>query len=357
MPIKIDDHNGNIFAGGNNSDGDLVLQSNRGQNRIHLDAGGGNLWLGGNGADGDLVMFREGAEHGNLAEASVHINGQKSNIFAGGNGAEGDLVLKSRSGENRIHLDAGRGNLWLGGNGADGDLVMFREDAEHGKLAEASIHIDGQKANIFAGGNGAEGDLVLKSADGDNRIRIDAGRANMWIGGNGEDGDIVLFASTGDNRTLSQATIHLNGDAGDIVLQNADCAEDFTVSKDETATLEPGTVVKLGECGGLRISQDVYDQTVVGIIAGAGEYKPGIILGRVKSDDLRLPLALMGRVSCKADASEAPIKVGNLLTTSSIAGHVMKASDPQKAFGAVVGKALTSLQSGQGFVQVLVSLQ
>jgi hypothetical protein len=55
------------------------------------------------------------------------------------------------------------------------------------------------------------------------------------------------------------------------------------------------------------------------------------------------PIALMGKVLCKVDATQAPINVGDLLTTSPTAGHAMKADNPEKAFGTVIGKALSSL--------------
>src|SRR5262249_53947864 len=51
-------------------------------------------------------------------------------------------------------------------------------------------------------------------------------------------------------------------------------------------------------------------------------------------------IALMGKVCCKVDATFAPVKVGDLLTTSSTTGHAMKATNPMLAFGAVIGKAL-----------------
>jgi hypothetical protein len=35
----------------------------------------------------------------------------------------------------------------------------------------------------------------------------------------------------------------------------------------------------------------------------------------------------------------------------------MKASDPQRAFGSVTGKALTPLREGVGLVDVLITLQ
>lgn len=285
----------------------------------------------------------------------VSINSDTGNIFAGGDGGDGDLVLRSTTGANRVHLDAGGGNGWFGGSGADGDLVLFPSSGENGELAEATIHLDGQGANIWAGGHGADGDVVLRSDGGQNRIRLDAGQSNIWIGGNGTDGDIVLFASSGDNQTLSQATIHLDGQSGDIVLQNADCAEDFEVAEGET--LEPGTVVALDDEARLRPSGGEYDTRVIGIVAGAGDLKPGIVLGRRGGAGTRLPVALIGRVYCKADASCGAIAAGDLLTTAPVAGHVMKATDPLRAFGAVVGKALGGLERGTGLIQVLVALR
>jgi len=68
-------------------------------------------------------------------------------------------------------------------------------------------------------------------------------------------------------------------------------------------------------------------------------------------------VAVAGRVYVKADASAAPIKPGDLLTTSSIPGHAMKALDRALTQGAIIGKAMTGLDTGQGLVLVLVSLQ
>ena len=65
----------------------------------------------------------------------------------------------------------------------------------------------------------------------------------------------------------------------------------------------------------------------------------------------------MGRVYCKVDANHGAIEVGDLLTTSSTPGHAMKASDPLRSFGAVIGKALSDLKSGTGLIPVLVALQ
>jgi hypothetical protein len=63
------------------------------------------------------------------------------------------------------------------------------------------------------------------------------------------------------------------------------------------------------------------------------------------------------QVYCKVDAQYAPIEVGDLLTTSPTPGHAMKAADPFKAFGAVIGKALQPLHTGQGLLPILIALQ
>jgi hypothetical protein len=51
------------------------------------------------------------------------------------------------------------------------------------------------------------------------------------------------------------------------------------------------------------------------------------------------------------------IEPGDLLTTSNIPGHAMKAADQARWPGAVIGKAMSSLNEGEGLVLVLVNLQ
>jgi len=142
---------------------------------------------------------------------------------------------------------------------------------------------------------------------------------------------------------------------GDIRLTNADCAEDFDMSG--TDKVEPGTVMVLGDEGALSESQKAYDKRVAGVISGAGDYKPGIVLDKRQTPGNRQPIALMGKVFCKVDAQYGAIKVGDLLTTSPTPGHAMKTDDPLKAFGAVIRKALRPLEAGQGLVPILIALQ
>jgi hypothetical protein len=143
---------------------------------------------------------------------------------------------------------------------------------------------------------------------------------------------------------------------GDIrLLGGQDCAEDFDIVNLKDA--EPGTVMVLDQSGALEPSSKAYDKKVAGVISGAGDFRPGIVLGKQTSDNPRMPIALLGKVYCKVDARYSPIEVGDLLTTSGTAGHAMKAEDPQKAFGAVIGKALRPLAAGQALVPILIALQ
>jgi hypothetical protein len=141
----------------------------------------------------------------------------------------------------------------------------------------------------------------------------------------------------------------------DIVLTNADCAEEFDVAETEIA--DPGTVMVLDDRGALRSSTRAYDRRVAGVVSGAGACRPAIVLDRCHSNRPRQAIALIGKVVSKVDADYAPIEIGDLLTTSSTPGHAMKAADPSRAFGAVIGKALQPVRAGRGMITILVARQ
>ena len=48
---------------------------------------------------------------------------------------------------------------------------------------------------------------------------------------------------------------------------------------------------------------------------------------------------------------------GDLLTTAELEGHAMRATDPERCHGAVIGKAMSALDADTGLVLVLVNLQ
>lgn len=135
-----------------------------------------------------------------------------------------------------------------------------------------------------------------------------------------------------------------------------DLAEPFNVAEE---SITPGEVVVIDDnhAGQLKRSTHAYDTRVAGVVSGAGGIAPGITLTPGDHQVGGEEIALSGRVYVYADASKQAIRPGDLLTTSNVPGHVMKATDRKKTPGAVIGKAMSALDSGRGLVLVLVSLQ
>jgi hypothetical protein len=239
----------------------------------------------------------------------------------------------------------------------------------HDGIEGFATHID--RAGVIGvntGGVGVKG--ISTSHDGVEGFTQDANRAGV-VGTNTGDGVGVLgqcdhnagvrAVSTHGTGIVAQGgtfaaqlvgTVQVVGDltvSGDIFLNGADYAEALSTTDPGVA---PGTVVVLGSDGEIHPCGREYDTTVAGIVSGAGGVKAAIVLDR---HDDSAHVALMGKVWCHADADAAPIRPGDLLTTSDTAGHCRRVTDTSRAFGAVVGKALTALPSGHGLVRVLVS--
>src|SRR5262249_43475408 len=102
---------------------------------------------------------------------------------------------------------------------------------------------------------------------------------------------------------------------GELFLAPQDLSEDFDVTEGEV--IQAGTVLVLDDEGRLTACRHAYDTRVIGVVAGASEYRPAIVLGRRRAVNRhRLPVALVGKVFCRADARKVRIRVGDLLTTS-----------------------------------------
>ena len=170
---------------------------------------------------------------------------------------------------------------------------------------------------------------------------------------------MIIQGTVGIGTTSPQAKLHVNGDLRTSVLTitgGADLAEPFEISGEN---IPKGAVVVIDKenPGQLKMSDHPYDKRVAGIISGANGIQPGITLSQQGALEGSQHVALSGRVYALADAGNGAIEPGDLLTTSATPGHCMKATDPQKAYGTVIGKAMSSLNEGNGLVLVLVSLQ
>jgi hypothetical protein len=97
-------------------------------------------------------------------------------------------------------------------------------------------------------------------------------------------------------------------------------------------------------------------------VVGVYSTEPGFVAGNKLDEDgnplepERIPLAVIGVVPVKVSAENGAIHPGDLLVASSTPGHAMKAG-ANPAVGTVIGKALGSVESGTGVIQMLVMLQ
>lgn len=237
--------------------------------------------------------------------------------------------------------------------GTNGALTVTDPDASgDGVFGFGSTNgVHGLSTNgTGVGGNSTSGDGVIGKSNTGIAVHgqsLGSGLAAKFEGGNVEiDGDATV---TGSITAAGSIT------AKDVILSGADCAEEFDVLDAQPA--DPGTVMVIDDDGKLRASHSAYDKRVAGVVSGGGAYKPAIVLDRRASSEGRASLALVGKVFCKVDADPAPIGVGDLLTTSNRPGFGMKATDTAQTPGAVIGKALKPLPTGQGVIPILVALQ
>lgn len=331
-----------VRASTNSSERNAVL----GMNLSHGDASepGGNGVLGVTDAYGGAGVF--GANNAPVSGRAARGSGG----IGPGAGISGfseygiGVLARSHQGAG---VDASTDSSWRNGVfGNNTDVERARSNGGNGVFG-LTVSVGG--AGVF-GANNAPAGSPGRGVQGNG--------PEAGVGGFSEHG-IGVLAQSGGIGIKAQAPIagHFDGDievTGNIKLVGADCAEDFEVG--DLATAEQGSVMVLDDHGGVRPSDREYDTRVAGVLSGAGSYAPALILDRHEPRGDRLPLALMGKVYCKVDATNVAVEIGDLLTTSSTPGHAMKAQDQQRAFGAVIGKALQPCRGTRGLIPILVAL-
>lgn len=131
-------------------------------------------------------------------------------------------------------------------------------------------------------------------------------------------------------------------------LRGADLAEVY-YSQDNS--ISEGMLVSLTQAGMSQVqkSEIPYDMNVLGVVST----KPGLVIGEADGDEKPIIVGLAGRVPVKVTNQNGAIQAGDYITTSSIPGIGMKATEP----GQVVGKALTGLPEDVEEGEIIVFIQ
>jgi hypothetical protein len=377
VTVTINGNRGAVYAGGGGQVGSVRLRDQAGAERVSVGADGlisirseaagevvtidarqATMTVGAEGQGGSLkVLNAEGGLLFHVTASFAHLRGA---LVVGASNATGEFAIMAPNGKPAIHASGLTAKLQLGNDGNAGDFALL--DNEATPVVEAN----GLTATVTIGGTGKPGHAVLRNRAGEEVGRLSAAPAGLFLGRTGSPGEITILNAKGQSTFgvdggngivavgLGDNRVVIDGSAGDIRLGGADCAELFSTAGG--GAVDPGTVMVLAEPGTLDVACEPYDRRVAGVVSGAGGLRPGIVLNRREDEPGSLPIALNGRVFCKVDATFAPVVIGDLLTTSPTPGHAMKATDPARRHGAVLGKAMGPLDAGTGLIPVLVSL-
>ena len=317
----------------------------------------------------DLVRLKLPANSPDDTQFMEFERGEQELVQVNGNG---DVVLKNGAsfigtynGLNSSNVELTGGDVILNGGQVtlqnNGNLrAWFTSSANNSWL---NLHNGNNTRTVYLNSEGTSssdgGSLTLYAYDGTSTVTLDAnssGGAYLSLKPVGGTSTIILDSEyNGTNKgRITCGEIRLTG--------GADFAEYFDVNdrNTENHAIEPGTIVSIDPLnpGKLFPCNEPYDRKVAGVISGANGVDPGLVMGHdntIASGDY--PVALSGRVYVKADNSNGKIKPGDFLTTSAKPGYAMKVKNVKKASGAIIGKAMTSLEDNEGLVLVLISLQ
>jgi hypothetical protein len=322
--------------------------------------GAGHCRIFAGGPSSQLTLGVSGQDRLTVSSTNVDVTGslEVDALKLNGSPVAGYVLTSDSSGNATWQAPTGSGGITLPyEDSVDSTLPGFKITNDNmynlstGSLGEQMTGVEG-RASSFEG-TGVAGHNDHFGSVG----KLGQGKYGVYGVSARSDGAGGHFSNTGGGPALvASGTVKVG------VLQimgGADISEQFDVKSDESQ-VEPGMVVCIdpGDAGKLVVSESAYDHKVAGIVSGAGGIATGMMMGQQDTvADGAYPVALTGRVYVWADASGGPIEPGDLLTTSDVPGHAMKVSDYDKAHGATLGKAMTSLDAGRGLVLVLVSLQ
>ncbi|MFJ5307970.1 hypothetical protein [Streptomyces sp. NPDC088350] len=306
----------------------------------------------------------EPAFHGVSEGDSIAVFGQGGSVGVRGDGGTWHGVAgisSSTTGGAGVHGSSTSGGPGVIGESTGGMGIYGRTDSTTGGAGVMGEGVAGGPGVIGKSRHwhGVYGETSSPAATGAAAVWGENKADGSGVVGQSVNGAGVFGTSTNGPAGVFQGKLVVHGDievTGDIRLTGGDLAELFE-TRAEAGTCAPGTLMSLDEDGRIAPSDRAYDKRVVGVVAGAGSYRPGLILDSGRPADEARPIAMVGKAYCRVDASFGAIEVGDLLTSSPTPGHAMKAADANRTPGSVVGKALASMTDGAGLLPVVVTLQ
>ena len=262
----------------------------------------------------------------------------------------GNVGLGYSAGNN---LTTGNNNIYIGNSGGSsesGVTLIGTAGTQTASYISGTLEVSGEYIAVdgltplrcYLGDDGAGNDVQVGS--------LTHGITAVSLYNQADNSYMNLFCSNITSKASTCTTITITG--------GSDLAEPFEISN-PSREIPDGSVVVIDEenPGHLKLSNRPYDTRVAGVLSGANGIHAGIQMQQQGLLEGGKNVALTGRVYVQADASNGTIKPGDLLTTSSTPGRAMRVSNHTKAQGAILGKAMTGLNQGQGMVLVLVTLQ
>ena len=269
---------------------------------------------------------------------------------------------------------AGQAGIYVENAGTHG--VHVREAGSHGlDVAHAAgngIQIySTDKNGIFVGTTASMGVAVYEAGNDGVRVQnagwsgvyVDSARFDAFrVGSCGQDGirffekvtrDYIRAGSDADLdfRVTNDGTAYADGG-----WQGAADFAELIETEGLADRFEPGDVMVISQDKDRAVtaSTDPYSTRLIGVYST----KPGFVGSVHPMQDRNhneIPVAITGIVPCKVTAENGPIQRGDLLTSSSLPGHAMKATNHR--VGTIIGKAMQSLENGTGKIEILIMPQ
>jgi Collagen triple helix repeat (20 copies) len=216
----------------------------------------------------------------------------------------------------------GRSNYGIG---------ILAESFGSGGLSNAAMHVIAHAASGIA--------FIADATSNDATAIVANGNASGVILKGFGPGGATEFQVNASGEVYAHGAFHPNG---------IDYADRLPAARG----LEAGDVVAIGADGLLHRSTRANETDVAGVYST----RPGVVGAREEEARATVPVALAGVIAVKASAENGSIRAGDLLVSSSTPGRAMRAPANPRA-GSVIGKAMQSLDRGEGRITMLVMLR